>query len=137
MTLIRCGLTMSEKIEILLLEDNLGDAILIKEMLDEFADFLYELINVKTLNDGLSLLKRRLFDVILTDLSLPDSDGIDTFLKIHEINSRIPIIILTGSNYNEIGIDAVKKGAQDYLVKGQIDGKLLKSSIEYSIERKK
>ena len=128
---------MSEKIEILLLEDNLGDAILIKEMLDEFADFLYELINVKTLNDGLSLLKRRLFDVILTDLSLPDSDGIDTFLKIHEINSRIPIIILTGSNYNEIGIDAVKKGAQDYLVKGQIDGKLLKSSIEYSIERKK
>ena len=62
-------------------EDNLGDAILIKEMLDEFADFPYELINVKTLNEGLSLLKRRLFDVILTDLRLPDSDGIDTFLK--------------------------------------------------------
>ena len=128
---------MSEKIEILLFEDNLGDAILIGEMLDEFADFPYELINVKTLNEGLSLLKRRLFDVILTDLSLPDSDGIDTFLKIHAINSRIPIIILTGSNDNEIGIDAVKKGAQDYLVKGQIDGKLLKSSIQYSIERKR
>ena len=128
---------MSEKIEILLFEDNLGDTILIKEMLDEFAGFPYELINVKTLNEGLSLLKRRLFDVILTDLSLPDSDGIDTFLKIHAKNSRIPIIILTGSNYNEIGIDAVKKGAQDYLVKGQIDGKLLKSSIQYSIERKR
>jgi CheY-like chemotaxis protein len=128
---------MSEKIEILLFEDNLGDAILIEEMLDEFADFSYELINVKTLNEGLSLIKRRLFDVILTDLSLPDSDGIDTFLKIHAINSRIPIIIFTGSNNNEIGIDAVKKGAQDYLVKGQIDGKLLKSFIRYSIERKR
>ena len=75
--------------------------------------------------------------MILTDLSLPDSDGIDTFLKIHAINSRIPIIILTGSNYNEIGIDSVKKGAQDYLVKGQIDGKLLKSSIRYSIDPKR
>jgi CheY-like chemotaxis protein len=128
---------MSEKIEILLFEDNLGDAILIKEMLDEFSDFPYQLINVKTLNEGLSLLQRRLFDVILTDLSLPDSDGIDTFLKIHAINSRIPIIIFTGSNDNEIGIDAIKKGAQDYLVKGQIDGKVLKSSIRDSIERKR
>jgi FixJ family two-component response regulator len=70
-------------------------------------------------------------------LSLPDSDGIDTFLKIHAINSRIPIIIFTGSNDNKIGIDAIKKGAQDYLVKEQIDGKLLKSSIRYSIECKR
>lgn len=137
MITIRCGLTMSEKIEILLFEDNLGDAVLIEEMLDEFADFPYELINIKTLNEGLSLLNRRLFDVILTDLSLPDSDGIDTFLKIHARNSRIPIIIFTGSSDTKIGIDAVKKGAQDYLVKGQIDGKLLKSSIRYSIERKR
>ena len=137
MTQIRCGLTMSEKIEILLFEDNLGDAILIEEMLDEFSDFPYELINVKTLNEGLSLLKKRLFDVILTDLSLPDSDGIDTFLKIHERNSRIPIIIFTGSNDNRIGVDAVKKGAQDYLVKGQIDGKLLKRCIRDSIERRR
>jgi CheY-like chemotaxis protein len=128
---------MSEKIEILLFEDNLGDAILIEEMLDEFSDFPYELINVKTLNEGLSLLKKRLFDVILTDLSLPDSDGIDTFLKIHERNSRIPIIIFTGSNDNRIGVDAVKKGAQDYLVKGQIDGKLLKRCIRDSIERRR
>jgi CheY-like chemotaxis protein len=69
-------------------EDNPGDASLIEEMLEEFADFPYELINVKTLNEGLSLLEECPFDVILTDLSLPDSDGIDTFLDIHARNSE-------------------------------------------------
>jgi CheY-like chemotaxis protein len=128
---------MDEKVEILLVEDNLGDAILIEEMLEEFADFPYELINVKTLNEGLILLKEHPFDVILADLDLPDSDGIDTFLAIHTRNPRIPIIIFTGSSDEKIGSDAVKKGAQDYLVKGQIDGKLLKRFIQYSIERKK
>ena len=128
---------MDEKVEILLIEDNLGDAGLIEEMLEEFADFPYELKNVETLNEGLSLLKERPFDVIMTDLRLPDSDGINTFLDIHAKTSRIPIIILTALNDEKIGIDAVKKGAQDYLVKGQVDGRLLKRSIQYSIERKK
>jgi PAS domain S-box-containing protein len=127
---------MDEKIEILLIEDNPGDAGLIEDMLEEFADFPYELKNVETLNEGLSLLKERPFDVILLDLRLPDSDGINTFLDIHARNSRIPIIILTGLYDEKIGIDAVKKGAQDYLVKGEVDGRLLKRSIKYSIERK-
>ncbi len=128
---------MEKKIKILLFEDNPGDTYLIKEMLKEFADFPYELKNVETLNEGLSLLKDCLFNVILLDLKLPDSDSIDTFIGVYSINSRIPIIILTGTNDEKTGIDAVKKGAQDYLVKGQVDGRLLKRSIEYSIERKK
>lgn len=128
---------MDEKVEILLFEDNPGDAGLIEEMLEEFANFQYELIKVETLSEGLNLLKEKPFDVILSDLGLPDSDGIDTFLEIHARNSRIPIIILTGMNDERIGINAVKQGAQDYLVKGQVDGKLLIRSIQYSIERKK
>ncbi|MHC1755147.1 MAG: PAS domain S-box protein [Methanosarcina sp.] len=128
---------MNKKVEILLFEDNPGDANLIEELLEDFADFPFELKNVETLNEGLNLLKERPFDVILSDLELPDSDGIDTFLDIHVRNSRTPIIILTGMNDEKIGIDAVKKGAQDYLVKGQVDGRLLKRSIRYSIERKK
>jgi PAS domain S-box-containing protein len=128
---------MDKKIEILLFEDNPGDAGLIEEMLAEFASFPYEFKNSETLSEGLSLLKENSFDVILSDLGLPDSDGIDTFLEIYAINSRIPIIILTGMNDEKIGIEAVKKGAQDYLVKGQVDGRLLKRSIQYSIERKK
>lgn len=128
---------MYEKIEILLFEDNPGDAGLIEEMLEESAGLQYELKNVETLSEGLSLLKEIPFDVILSDLGLPDSDGMDTFLEIYARNPRIPIIILTGMNDEKIGIDAVKKGAQDYLVKGQVDGRLLKRSIQYSIERKK
>ncbi|AKB56844.1 PAS domain S-box protein [Methanosarcina barkeri] len=128
---------MDEKVEILLFEDNPGDAGLIEEMLEEFADFQYEFKTVQTLNEGLSFLKDNRFDIILSDLGLPDSDGIDTFLEIHARNSRIPIIILTGMNDEKIGVEAVKKGAQDYLVKGQVDGRLLKRSIQYSIERKK
>ncbi|WP_292388175.1 PAS domain S-box protein [Methanosarcina sp. UBA5] len=128
---------MDEKVKILLFEDNPGDAGLIEEMLEEFADFRCELKTVEILNEGLSLLKENPFDIILSDLGLPDSYGIDTFLEIHSRNSRIPIIILTGMNDEKIGIEAVKKGAQDYLVKGQVDSRLLKRSIQYSIERKK
>lgn len=128
---------MDEKVDILLFEDNPGDACLIGEMLEEFADFPYELKNAETLNEGLSLLKKHPFNIIVSDLRLPDRDGIDTFLDIHTRNPRIPIIILTATKDEKIGIDAVKKGAQDYLVKGQVDGRLLKRSIQYSIERKK
>ena len=128
---------MDKKNEILLFEDNPEDASLIEEMLEKFADFPYELINVKTLNGGLSLLKECPFDVMLTDLSFQDSEGIGTFLEVHERNSRIPIIIFIASNSEKIGIYAVKKGAQDDLIKGQIDGRLLKRSIQYSIEHKK
>ncbi len=128
---------MYEKVEILLFEYNPGEVCLIEEMLDGLADFLYELKNVETLNEGLSLLNERPFDVILSDLSLPDSDGINTFFDIYARNSRIPIIIFTASKDEKIGIDAVKKGAQDHLVKGQVDGRSLKRSIQYSIERKK
>ena len=128
---------MDKKVEILLFEDNPGDANLIGELLENFVDFPFELTNVETLNEGLNLLKERPFDVILSDLGLPDSNGVDTFLDIHVRNSRIPIIILTGMDDEKIGIEAVKKGAQDYLVKGQVDGRLLDRSIRYSIERKK
>ena len=86
---------MDEKVDILLIEDNLGDAGLIEEMLEESADFPYKLKNVETLKEGLSLLKERPFNIIMTDLRLPDSDGINTFLDIHAKISRIPIIILT------------------------------------------
>ncbi|AKB31622.1 Sensory transduction histidine kinase [Methanosarcina siciliae HI350] len=128
---------MEKKVQILLFEDNPGDANLIEELLEDFANFPFELKSAETLNEGLDLLKEHSFDVILSDLRLPDSDGIDTFLEINGRNSRTPIIILTGMNDEKTGIEAVKKGAQDYLVKGQADGRLLVRSIRYSIERKK
>ena len=126
-----------ETIEILLFEDNPGDTGLIEAMLEEFIDFSYKLKNVETLDEGLNLLEGRSFDVILLDLGLPDSEGINTFINVHKKCHDAPIIILTGLTDEKTGINAVKKGAQDYLVKGQVESRLLERSIKYSIERKK
>ncbi len=125
-----------KSIDILLFEDNLGDASLLEEMLEEFKN-LYSLKNVETLEEGLNALNTTYFDIILLDLGLPDSDGIDTLIEVNKKTPNMPIIVLTGLNNEEIGILAVKMGAQDYLIKREIDSKLLTRSINYSIERKK
>jgi len=99
---------MGKNIKILLIEDNPGDAYLIEEHLEEFANFSYELVIVETLGEALSVLTKKSFDVILLDLELPDSYGINTFLSIHNKNPFIPIIILTGLNDKTIGTYAIK-----------------------------
>jgi CheY-like chemotaxis protein len=99
---------MGKNIKILLIDDNPRDAYLIEDHLEEFANFSYELKNVGTLNEALSILKKQPFDVILSDLFLPDSDGINTFFSINNENPLIPIIVLSGSN-EDIGVYAVKK----------------------------
>ena len=128
---------MGKNIKILLIEDNPGDAYLIEEHLEEFANFSYELKIVETLDEALRVLKKKPFDVILLDLELPDSYGINTFLSIHNKNPLIPIIILTGLNDETIGSYAIKEGAHDFLVKGQTEGRLLECIMQCSIERKK
>ena len=123
---------MEKNIRILLIDDNPGDAYLIEDHLEEFANFSYEIKNVGTLNEALSILKEQPFDVILSDLSLPDSDGVNTFSRIHNENPLIPLIILSGSNDEEIGAYSVEKGARDFFVKGQTDGRLLECIIQCS-----
>ena len=123
---------MEKNIKILLIEDNPGDAYLIEDHLEEFANFSYEIKNVGTLNDGLSILREQSFDVVLSDLTLPDSDGVNTFFRIHNENPLIPIIILSGSNDEEISAYAVKNGAHDFFVKGKTDGRLLECIIQCS-----
>jgi CheY-like chemotaxis protein len=130
------GQNMVKNIKILIIEDNPGDAYLIEDHLEEFASFSYEIKNVRTLTEALNILKEQPFDVILSDLSLPDSDGINTFLSIHSKNPLIPIIILSGSNDETIGAYALKRGAYYFLAKGKIEGKLLECIIQCSIERK-
>ena len=128
---------MDKIIKILLFEDNPGDAGLIEEMVNDSINYSYGLKIAETLEDGMNLLKNDSYDIILLDLGLPDSDGINTFLNVQKESSETPIIILTGLNDENIGINAVKKGAQDYLTKGMVDPDLLERSIKYSIERKK
>jgi signal transduction histidine kinase/FixJ family two-component response regulator len=127
---------MEKHTKILLIEDNPGDAYLIKEQLKEFANFRHEFKRAETLNEALSILTEQLFDVILLDLGLPDSDGIHTFLRIYNKNPLIPIIIFTAQSDETIWSYAVKNGAQDFLIKGQTDGRLLVGTIQCSIERK-
>ena len=121
----------------MLIEDNSGDAYLIEEYLEEFANFSYEVKNVGTLNEALDILKKQHFDLILSDLTLPDSDGINTFIRVHNQASRIPVILLTELDDEAIGSYAVEKGAKDFLVKGQTESRLLECIIECSTERKK
>ena len=123
---------MENNFKILLIEDNLGDAYLIEEYLEEFDNFSYEIKNVGTLTEALSILKKQPFDVIVLDLGLPDSDGINTFFRIHNENPLIPIIILTELDDEAIGFYALEKGAKDFLVKGQTEGKLLECIIRCS-----
>ena len=128
---------MGNNIKILLFEDNPGDAGLIEEMVNDSANYSYELKIAETMEEGMDLLKVDSYNLILLDLGLPDSDGINTFLNVQRENSAVPIIILTGLNNDNIGVEAVKMGAQDYLTKGMVDPDLLERSIKYSIERNK
>ena len=128
---------MEEKpIRVLLIEDNPGDFRLIREMFKESGANV-ELKWAKQLSTGLANLKEEIFDGLLVDLGLPDNQGIDTFKKIHDQAPQIPIIVLTGLADNGLALKAVREGAQDYLVKGQIDSNLLVRSIHYAIERKR
>jgi len=128
---------MNEKhIRVLLIEDNPGDVRLIQEMLSEDSRNFFEIVHADRLSKSMECLKGDCIDVVLLDLGLPDSHGIDTLHAILSENNKIPIIIQTGLSDEELAIAAVKAGAQDYLIKGQMNGCLLSRSIRYAIERK-
>lgn len=124
-------------IEVLLIEDNLGDYEIILRMLDTSENAKFELSHTQKLGSGLKLLESNEFDIILLDLGLPDCEGLKSFKSIFKEYPTIPIIILTGLANEETGTKSIKYGAQDYLVKGEFNGKLLVRAIQYAIERKK
>jgi diguanylate cyclase (GGDEF)-like protein len=122
---------------VLLIEDNPGDARLIKEMLAERPGAPFELKSVDRLSRGLESLAAEQPGLVLLDLSLPDSQGLETFAKVYAHSPKTPIIVLTGNDDHALALSAVKTGAQDYLVKGKIDRELLLRAMQYSIERKR
>jgi len=129
---------MSEKaINVLLFEDNPGDARLIREFLVEVEESVFTLECVDRLSTGFKRLAEGGIHVILLDLGLPDSQGLDTVTRTYNQVGDVPIVLLTGLDDKTLATQAMRAGAQDYLVKGQIDSNLLTRAIRYAIERKR
>ncbi|MGC9970155.1 MAG: response regulator [Bryobacteraceae bacterium] len=123
-------------IRILLVEDSPSDAELLQETLHQAGAGRFECTWVERLNDALARLYQESFDVLLLDLSLPDSSGPDTFRRAQKEAPGLPIVVLTSLNDERLGLAAVHEGVQDYLVKGQADGRQIARAIRYAIERK-
>ena len=125
----------TQKIQVLLIEDNPGDTRLIIEAFNEAGGGQFELTCEDNLADGFRSLSSRHADVILLDLSLPDSFGLETVGKVLEQAPDTPIVVLTGHPDDSLSVTAVQAGAQDYLIKGEMEGNLLVRSLRYAIER--
>jgi PAS domain S-box-containing protein len=124
-------------IHALLIEDNPGDARLIGEMIAEAGNGSARLKWVERLGPGLQSLVEGEIDIVLLDLALPDSQGIDTLSAVREAAPGVPVVVLTGLDDEYAAVESLRQGAQDYLVKGKFDGALLLRSIRYARERKK
>jgi len=127
-------------LRVLLVEDNPGDARLIQLMLNEEQRLgsdptQFELVHVERLSTAIERLSQAVFDVLLIDLSLPDSRGIETVLQARATAPYLPIVVLTGLDDEAIGMQAVQQGAQDYLLKGEINRHLLVRAVCYAVER--
>src|SRR4051812_23102352 len=128
----------AHSVNILMIEDNPGDARLLQEYLAEGLNTEYSITHCGRLKEAVAYLDgdQRKCDVILLDLSLPDSTGLGTFLNVHNKASAVPIVILSGFNDATLACQAVQKGAQDYIPKDSLDGDQLARTIRYAIERK-
>ncbi|MBU0569054.1 response regulator [bacterium] len=119
-------------IKVLLIEDNLRDARILCDMLSQE----FEVEHADCLLEGLKYLAKGGIDVILLDLFLPESKGLPTFVKVQSKAPKLPIVILSGLDDEAIAIEAVQKGAQEYLVKRHLNIHLLPRSLNYAIDHK-
>jgi len=122
---------------VLLIEDSPIDSYLIRELLAEVRDVALDLECADRLSTGLERLRDEEFDVVLLDLVLPDSQGLDTFIKAHRYAPEMPILVLTCLDDETLAVQAVQAGAQDYLFKWEFDGPLMVRAMKYAIERKR
>ena len=126
----------NELTHILMIEDNPGEAYLIREMLLESNGASFQIEHADRLDRGLECLSQKRFDVVLLDLSLPDSSGLAAYCQLQSQAPDMPVVVLTGQDDEALSVQVLEQGVQDYLTKGQVDGKLLARSIRYAIKRK-
>lgn len=125
----------SELLRVLVIEDNPLDARMIEELLSRANRQPIELEHVQRLSAGLTQLASGQFDVVLVDLNLEDSSGVETVARVHACNRQVPIVVLTGMEAGELALKALKSGAEDFLYKSELEPELLLRSIHYAIER--
>ena len=121
---------------VLVIEDNPGDARLLREMFNEQTTRRIQLTHVESMSEAETHLAARAVDVILLDLGLPDVQGLEAVRRAHAAAPRMPLVVLTGMDDESLAIQALQEGAQDYLVKGQIETRGLMRALRYAIERK-
>jgi len=124
-------------IQVLLVEDSPSDTALLQEALNKDGIGPFEITHAERLAEGLEHLRRARFDVLLLDLSLPDSAGSDTYLRARAQAPYLPIVVMTGVDDEAVALDALRQGIQDYLIKAQAHGRQTSRAIRYAIERKR
>jgi len=125
-----------DKIKVLVVEDSLPDVRLIREMLCGETDSPFSVECAQQLSEALHKLEESYFDVVMLDLGLPDSYGLETFTRLRSQAARVPIVVLSSRDDEELSIQAVHNGAQDYLVKWNVNAETIRRSLQYAIERK-
>ncbi|WP_424018823.1 ATP-binding protein [Halorientalis pallida] len=132
---------MQEPTDVLMVEDNPGDAKLLRHHLrgSSFTSAAGgpDITHVDRLDDAFAELSEHPFDVVFLDLGLPESSGMDTLDRFLDRYTTVPVVVLTGLKDHDLSVEAIQRGAQDYLVKDEIDGDTLARSLRYAIERKK
>ncbi|MCA9247837.1 MAG: response regulator [Planctomycetales bacterium] len=126
-----------QTLRVLVIEDNPGDARLIAALLSVANTAVFAVESAETLASGIARLRDDKFDAVLLDLNLPDSSGLQTFLDLQAEIESVPIVVLSGLGDEELGLRAVKEGAQDYLIKGKVETDVLERSLRYALERKR
>src|SRR5580700_2310674 len=127
---------MKEKaLHVLLVEDNAGDARLLREMFSTEKPGSFELTHLLSMSQAITHLAKGDVDVVLLDLGLPDTHGLETVRQAHAVAPSVPLIVLTGLDDEALADEAMKEGAQDYLIKGQIENRALPRALRHAIER--
>jgi diguanylate cyclase (GGDEF)-like protein/PAS domain S-box-containing protein len=135
MKIVESDLERASPLELLLVEDNPGDARLVTTYLRRSLDRDVRITHTSTLGEASERVREHHPDLVLLDLGLPDSRGIDAVRGIQSVNGTAPIVVLTGHDDERMALEALQEGAQDYLVKDELDSEVLKRSIRYSLER--
>ena len=124
-----------DAINALMIEDNAADARLLQEILTDSSHIEFRLTHAETLKDGLERLGKTPFDVVLLDLNLPDSTGLASVDNLLAAHARAPVVVMTGNEEEDLGLRAVAAGAQDLLIKGQLDQTMAVRTIRFAVER--